>query len=209
MATSGHPCWVWLFWSRWAPTAPQPSGNPSLLQRAYCPRCRSGACWRPEKAMRKNSRGAFANDSRHFAARHIPCAVALLRQLRLAKPPCRRFCQTQLARAPFGFCMRFLAGSETHAKTSALHVAACCVLVAHGSHRPSTPYGESGIAFGFCSFVGWRSVVGKHISPTPLCCSVGLEVAAATSNLRGVFICLALPCALYVLAPPSSALVGP
>lgn len=41
-------------------------------------------------------------------------------------------------------------------------------LVALGSHRPLTPYGESGIAFGFCSFVAYRVVVGKHISPTPL-----------------------------------------
>ena len=68
-----------------------------------------------------------------------------------------------------------------------------------GSNCALTPFGESGIAYGFCSFVGWRSVVGKHISPTPLCCSVGFEVAAATSSLRGVFICLGLPPAYITL----------
>ena len=150
--------------------------------------------------MQRNKRGAFANGSLLFAASHISCAVALLRLLRLAEPPCRRFCQTQLARAPFGACRQFLAGSEMPASTSALHVAAGSVLVALGSHRPLTPYGGSGIAYGFCSFVGWRVVVGKHISPTPLCCSVGLEVAAATSSLRGVFVCLGLPPAVVTLS---------
>lgn len=133
MATSGHPCWVWRFWSRWALTTPPPSGHPSLLRYAYCPRSRSGACWRLVWALARNSRGTFANCSRHSAFSHIPCAVALWRRLRLAEPPCRRFCQTQLARAPFGSCRRFLADSETLARTSALHVAVCSVLVAHGS----------------------------------------------------------------------------
>ena len=170
----------------------------SLLRCAYCPRYRSGACWRIVWALARNNRGAFANCSRHSAFSHIPCAVALWRLLRLAEPPCRRFCQTQLARAPIGSGRRSLAGSGTPARTSALHVAVCSVLVALGSQRPFTPFGESGIAYGFCSFVGYRTVVGKHISPTPLCCSVGLEVATATSNLRGVFVCLALPRAIYV-----------
>lgn len=209
MATSGHPCWVWRFWSRWALTAPPPSGHPSLLRCAYCPRYRSGACWRIVWALAGNSRGAFANCSRHSASSHISCAVALWRQLRLAEPPCRRFCQTQLARAPFGSGRRSLAGSGTPARTSALNAAVCSVLVALGSQRPSTPFGESGIAFGFCSFVGYRTVVGKHISPTPLCCSVGLEVAAATSNLRGVFVSLALPRAILLWWRPSSSLTGP
>ena len=67
-----------------------------------------------------------------------------------------------------------------------------------GSNCALTPYGESGIAYGFCSFVGYRIVVGKHISPTPLCCSVGFEVTAVTSILHGVFICLGLPPAILL-----------
>lgn len=51
-----------------------------------------------------------------------------------------------------------------------------------GSNCALTPYGESGLAFGFGSFVGYRIVVGKHIFPTPICCSVGSGVAAATSR---------------------------
>lgn len=51
-----------------------------------------------------------------------------------------------------------------------------------GSNCALTPYGESGLAFGFGSFVGYRVVVGKHIFPTPICCSVGSGVAAATSQ---------------------------
>ena len=42
-----------------------------------------------------------------------------------------------------------------------------------GSNCALTPFGESGLAFGFGSFVGYRIVVGKHIFPTPICCSVG------------------------------------
>ena len=84
------------------------------------------------------SRGAFAYCSRHSASSHISCAVALWRLLRLAEPPCRRFCQTQLARATIGSGRRSLAGSGTPARTSALHVAVCSVLVALGSQRPST-----------------------------------------------------------------------
>ena len=84
------------------------------------------------------SRGAFAHDSRHSAASYVSRNVALLRQLRLAEPPFRRFCQTQLARAPFGVFLRALAGSGPQENTSALHVADCFVLVALGSHRPST-----------------------------------------------------------------------
>ena len=71
-------------------------------------------------------------------------------------------------------------------------------MVALGSHCPLTPYGESGIAYGFCSFVGWRSVVGKHISPTPLCCSVGSGVAAATSDAPWGKVYLALPRAILL-----------
>ena len=51
-----------------------------------------------------------------------------------------------------------------------------------GSNCALTPFGESGLAFGFGSFVGYRVVVGKHIFPTPICCSVGSGVAAATSQ---------------------------
>lgn len=71
-------------------------------------------------------------------------------------------------------------------------------LVALGSHRHLTPKGESGLAYGFGSFVAYRVAVGKHISPTPLCCSMGSGVAAATFQ-RSWGTCLsALPCGLLL-----------
>ena len=70
--------------------------------------------------------------------------------------------------------------------------------IALGSNCALTPCGESGITYGFCSFVGYRIVVGKHIFPTPICCSVGSEVAAATSQPSWGLVCLALPRALLL-----------
>ena len=89
-----HSMWLFApFWSRLAPNAPPPSGYPSLLRCAYYPRYRSGACWRIVWALARNSRGAFAHDSRH---RLKPAGVAIASY-------CRLVCLSPIAKTQDGY----------------------------------------------------------------------------------------------------------